>query len=536
MHPGEDSAMFVVIALLPVLVAILLLLVLRWGVCDVGWATLGVTIALVSLVPIFHCMSWQIALSLGEGTATMVTSGVVLLPSLLFSQMQQETGAATLLEQSIAGWVPDCDLQTLLFVLGVGPCIESLCGFGSGAIVILPFLARLHRDRLKAAQLSLLSYLIVAWASLDGGTTLPANLAGVPVGALSMHTALLLFPSALGLSMLTVWISGGSKVLARFWYIALCAECLLMLITSLGSRFLPVDLAGFLAGGCVIAFVLIWGRIGHDGARFPARDHRNVSKAFPLVSALLPYFLLIAGIGTTRLIPFVRYFLQTYGVFAVPAIKLHLVFLYSPGVWLLLAALTHLPLFPLQSTRLVRVQVKTAQQLLPGVLALVSFLATAALMQESGMTALLTKAVTTSMWVWFYRCSADGYTLDTKRRQTATTTDLFDLRMHYATRFGETPPFLARGVSVEEVWEQYNLNGDDPATKYVAPEVTVTAAHPFMGTPVAPFEYVTGLRVTAATTERAFVVPAEQIASNAYSLCADTYRDYSDSPGRCLDT
>ncbi len=147
---------------------------------------------------------------------------------------------------------------------------------------------------------------------------------------------------------------------------------------------------------------------------------------------------------------------------------------------------------------------------------------------------LFTKGEPTSE-VWFYRCTADGYTLDAKRRPTATITDLFDLRMHYAARFGETPPFLARGVSVEEVWEQYNLNGDDPATKYVAPEVTVAAAHPFKGTPVAPFEQVTGLRVTEATTERAFVVPAEQIASNAYSLCADTYRDYSDSPGQMFD-
>ncbi len=237
----------------------------------------------------------------------------------------------------------------------------------------------------------------MVWTNLDGGTILPANLMGVSAVTLSVHTALLLFPSAIGVSMLTLWISGGSKALIRFWRVALCAGGFLMLITCLCSRFLPVDLAGFLAGGCIIAFVLIWGQIDYDGARFSTRDYRNISKVFPCTSALLPYFLLLAGIGATRLIPPVRYFLQMYGVFAIPAIKLHLALLYSPGVWLLLAVLAHLPLLSLQRTHLVRVQMKTAQQLLPGVLALVNFLATASLMQDSGMTALLTKAVTTYM-------------------------------------------------------------------------------------------------------------------------------------------
>jgi drug/metabolite transporter (DMT)-like permease len=55
----------------------------RWNVCDASWILLGATIILVSLVPAFHRTPWQIALSLGEGWATMVTASACVLTLLL---------------------------------------------------------------------------------------------------------------------------------------------------------------------------------------------------------------------------------------------------------------------------------------------------------------------------------------------------------------------------------------------------------------------------------------------------------------------
>lgn len=76
--------MLVVVALLPLLIAISLLLVFRWNIRDAGWTTLAVTVALVALIPTFHRTPWQIALSIGEGSVTMLTTGLVLLPALFF--------------------------------------------------------------------------------------------------------------------------------------------------------------------------------------------------------------------------------------------------------------------------------------------------------------------------------------------------------------------------------------------------------------------------------------------------------------------
>jgi drug/metabolite transporter (DMT)-like permease len=59
----------------------------RWNICDASWILLGVTIVLVSLVPAFHRTPWQVALSLGEGWATMLTASACVLPLLSLQRM-----------------------------------------------------------------------------------------------------------------------------------------------------------------------------------------------------------------------------------------------------------------------------------------------------------------------------------------------------------------------------------------------------------------------------------------------------------------
>jgi lactate permease len=377
--------MLVIVALIPLLVAIFLLLVFQWNIRDTGWTVLGVTVALASLVPAFHRTSWQVALSLGEGSATTLTIGVILLPALFFFQMQQETGAIDILMRGLAKFVPDRDLQTLLLVLGVGPCIEGVCGSGSGALAIIPLLVRVHDNKLKAVQLSLLSQIIAAWGSLGVGMTFAADLARLPVESLSVHTALLLFPSTIGFSILALQFSGGWKALERYWCAALLSGSLLIFVTCLCSQFFITEVAGVLASPCVIALVLVWSLLRSTEDSSPLRGQVITTEITQLMSASLPYFLLTTGIFVTRLFPHANAWLQTHGVLVPPAITLHLPGLESPGLWLLLAALVHIPLFPSQGVHLIRMHEKIWRRFLPAVIATVSFLSTVALMQDSGM-------------------------------------------------------------------------------------------------------------------------------------------------------
>jgi lactate permease len=381
--------MLAIVALLPLLVAIFLLLVLQWNVRDTGWTMLAVTVALVALVPAFSRTPWQIALSVGEGAGTMVTTGLILLPALFFYQIQWETGAIDRLMGGLARVVPDRDLQTVLLVLGVGPCIEALCGSGSGAVAILPLLVRLQGDKVKAIQLSLLSQILVAWGSLGLGTTLAANLAALPVGLLSVRTALLLFPTTIGFSILALKLSGGRPALERYWCAVLLAGSLLMGVTALCSRFVMTEVSGVLASACVIALLLVWGRLSHASSSPLPRAYANTPEMTRFLAALLPYVFLTTGILVSRLFPPIAIFLQTYGVLECPALKVHLAVLSSPGVWLLLAALLHIPLFSLQSVHLTHIHLKAWRRFLPAMAAMLSFLSAAALMQDSGMIATL---------------------------------------------------------------------------------------------------------------------------------------------------
>jgi drug/metabolite transporter (DMT)-like permease len=122
-----------------------------WNVCDASWILLGVTIILVSLVPAFHRTPWQVALSLGEGWATMLTVSVTLLPALFLYQMQRAMGTINILRflptilaianvLSIAALMQDSGMiDTLGRIVAMGGknavWVVSLVGVGEGWLI-----------------------------------------------------------------------------------------------------------------------------------------------------------------------------------------------------------------------------------------------------------------------------------------------------------------------------------------------------------------------------------------------------------------
>jgi lactate permease len=378
------------IALFPLIVALSLLLLFQWKMRDAGWMILAITVLLTSLFPAFHRTPAQIAVSLGEGMATIAATYLVRYPLYLFSYLQQETGAIALLGQGLARKLPSREGQTLFLVLGMGPCLESLCGYGSGIVLTFPLLVHVHHDKRKAIQLGLLSQIMAAWGSLGGGMRLAADLARLPVGVLSIHTALLLVPGTLGFGVLALLLSGGKWALERYWGVAFCASGLLLFVACICCQYFTVEFAGVIAGVTVMAFLLIWGQLGRNAAWRALYVGRLAAQELSLAVVLLPYLLLASGIVTTRLLPSLQNFLQTHGVVTV---SISLEVWSGPGVWLLLAALIQIPLCSSHPLRLGHLQVIVGRRLCRGATTMESFLATAALMQDCGMTAALGSAV-----------------------------------------------------------------------------------------------------------------------------------------------
>src|SRR5437660_669508 len=183
--------MVVAIACLPPVVALLALLI--WPRTSQGASVLTVFVALVIVMffPVFQLSSARIALGIGEGGATALPILAILFPALFFYQAQRATGAITVLQQGIAKLLPRREIQILLLVFGIGPTIEAMCGFGVGAIVILPLLSALEVDKLKVVRLSLFSQIISPWGAFGVGTSLAASVSGVSVNLLSTQSRLL---------------------------------------------------------------------------------------------------------------------------------------------------------------------------------------------------------------------------------------------------------------------------------------------------------------------------------------------------------
>lgn len=385
--------MAIAIACLPPVVALLALLI--WPRTSQGASVLTVFVALVIVMffPVFQLSSARIALGIGEGGATALPILAILFPALFFYQAQKATGAITVLQRGVAKLLPRREVQILLLVFGVGPTIEAMCGFGVGAIVILPLLSALEVDTSKVVRLSLFSQIISPWGALSVGTSLAASVSGVSVNLLSTQSALLLTPISLCFAFLALFTDGGKTALEKHWYLALVVAGLQISGLLLATRFLDVALAGMVAGLLVITFLVVvsrppWRTIW----RALAMHQKQTRLASPLLKALTPYVLLIGSLVLTRVPAGVSERLQTRGIIVFDPIHLHFALLSSPGVCLFFAAIVPFALFSFQAGTFRTVAVTTCRQFLPGFAAILGFLVAAALMQESGMAASLGSA------------------------------------------------------------------------------------------------------------------------------------------------
>src|SRR5579875_1253161 len=125
--------MIVLLATIPLIVAIIMLAVLQRSGLQSGLATVAAAIALVLLVPSFRLGPLSIGQALGQGAAASLTVLYVLFPALLLYQVQRVTGSIDVLARTIARLCPDREMQVLLLVLGLAPFVESASGFGVGS-------------------------------------------------------------------------------------------------------------------------------------------------------------------------------------------------------------------------------------------------------------------------------------------------------------------------------------------------------------------------------------------------------------------
>jgi lactate permease len=391
------------LAILPLLVAILMLAVLQRSGLQSGLATMLMAILVVQLIPAFHLSIVATALAVATGVGTSLTVLYVLLPALLLYQVQRATGSIEVLVSNIGRLCPDQDVQLLLLILGVAPFVESVSGFGVGTVVIIPMLLALGLETLQAAVLGLFGQIAVPWGALAVGTVLGAQLTGLNPNLLGAQTALIMAPIPAGFALLALALAGRPGALRRLWPIAVLAGLLLVAGEWLFSQLIGIELVGPFATLPVILLLTLYRR----GVSWPrprptqpsaagkprmGPAHTPTEKvpeeATPgesFVLAVAPYGILTLLLLLSRFVEPLQRWLETTGVLSIPALSLQFQLLYSPGFFILLTVFATAVLTRADKTILSEALLRTLRQFTPGAIAIVSFLAASQVMRAGGM-------------------------------------------------------------------------------------------------------------------------------------------------------
>ena len=320
-------------AVAPIIV-VLALLALRVPSLHAG--TAGLISAVLAAATVFKPDDDEITTAVSQLGPTVLEVALILLGGVTLATALSATGA----RDHIARWLEEIGSGAdrvpaiLLLVFGLTPFMESVTGFGLGVVITAPLLVRMGLSPVKAVVSGLLGLVLVPWGSLGPGTLVAAELGGQDFDDLGYWSALLSLP-VLIVSMVTVLV----VVVGSLPSPRLAALCAAVVTTQWGALVAAGALAGtppagIIASATVIALLLTVARLRHGPLPALTRE---------LGRAVTPFAVLLAGIlGTTALL-------------AVPGAPVGLSWVASPALWVIVAALVAVRVFPTaeQGTRTV---------------------------------------------------------------------------------------------------------------------------------------------------------------------------------------
>ena len=395
------------VALTPLALAFTLLTVFRQNSRIVGLVTLGSTIFLVTFFPAFHLSLAHVVLSLGTSLVHALPLLTILFPAIVLYQVQRLGGAMTVLIKGILRITADQDHLVLLLVFGFAPFLDAICGMNVGIFVIAPILLSLRISPLRVACLSMLSQVTSIWGTMGLATLLISNATGIPGTIIGSDSAILLMPATLCLCATALLLSGRNmKETLRAWIPIVGTAVILTAGAWLVIRLTGIELAGMLTDMITITFLALLGRLQTTRpiAQRKISRRKGVAPftAWQLWKAALPYAILTIFLFLSHVILPLENWLQSHVVLSLPQIGLMLPLLYLPGSWLVVMACLAIFLARMHINAACQALSIAWKQFAPSALAIISFFATAYIMQESGMIATFGGVATTlgTEYVW----------------------------------------------------------------------------------------------------------------------------------------
>lgn len=276
--------MAAVLALTPILIAILLLLLKQssWVAALAGAVLAAVLVAFVFPTPASVLVESGI-----DYFPLILEVALILLFGMLLARLLESAGSMSQISSWVESLSPGRPLGVALVVFGIVPFAESVTGFGIGVTVGVPILRHLGCTLRQSAILGLLGLIAVPWGALGPGTTVAAALAGLDVDELGLATA---------------WINAIPVIIVAIAVVAIMRPSPASALGIIGAGALMW--AGILASSYVIGMAPS-GIIGSlivilvVGALFMIRK-RTTGLTRSLGVAVLPYGVLTIGLLLAR--------------------------------------------------------------------------------------------------------------------------------------------------------------------------------------------------------------------------------------------
>lgn len=296
----------IVVAVSPFVIAVALLVVLRWPAVWAGVAALVAALAGAWLWPTLESAGLADSLLDGAGTSAKVL--YVLFGGLLLYNLLSAGGAVEAVSRYLGRLEPEKEALAAGIVVGVAPFFESVTGFGVAVVISAPILLAARFSPIKAAVLASWGQCAVPWGALGVGTVIGADLASMGFRDLSTASAYLNMPLYPVYGVAAVALAGGTAGVRRHG-----AEAILLGLaagsgTLLTSLYLAPELSGAVGGLSATAV-------------FMARRRRRAN-GVP-VRALLPYGFLLVLLALSSGVAGISNSLARLGpVFAGPSLPL----------------------------------------------------------------------------------------------------------------------------------------------------------------------------------------------------------------------
>ncbi len=244
----------------------------------------------------------------------------VIITALFVYNITLETGGMNKIKAMLSQLSPDRRIQGLIIAFAFGGFLEAVAGFGTSVAIPAAILISMGFNSMTAATVCLLANTIpVAFGVLGIPIITLAQVTSLPLDRLSLYTSLQLFPLAVLVPFVLVFvITGGIKGIKGVAGISFVSGLVFAVAQTAALYYVSPEIAAVAGSLMSLAAIILYNKIFpvkniwlFEAEKHDNKQVREVIKPADALKAWSPYILILVIIFATRFLPSLR-FLNAY--------------------------------------------------------------------------------------------------------------------------------------------------------------------------------------------------------------------------------